>query len=518
MPWVFVFAAVFVCAMAACLFHQLHFFQLNSYKPFVHLKRELSSQRVRIVCSAVALLAMAAYFVLPEKVAMPAACAVMLVAALLCLPKRAKKPLVFTKRVVRMVITLAVIVAAVTAVFICVAGVRVYMLCVMAVMPLFSPVILLFANKINSPIEKGINNGFIREAKDLIDGHSRMTVIGVTGSYGKTSLKYFLGKLLSQKYNTLITPESYNTTLGVVRTIRENMRPTHEYFVCEMGARNVGDIKEICDIVSPDFGVITSVGEQHLESFKTLENIVNTKFELADAVPANGKIFVNMDSAPARERAAKYENVVGYGCSEGCDYRALSVRVSENGSRFAITDPSGETTEFETKLLGEHNVLNITGAVAVAHSMGVSMQQLVVGVRKLESVQHRLQLIRSNRGIMIDDAYNSNPSGAAAALKVLRDFDAFRILVTPGMVELGEKQYECNFEFGCKAAEAADIVVLIGEKQTKPIFDGLLKAGYDKDRIIVSEELMKGITAAEKVDTRGKQRVFLLENDLPDNY
>lgn len=285
-----------------------------------------------------------------------------------------------------------------------------------------------------------------------------------------------------------------------------------------MGARNVGDIEEICQLVSPDFGVITSVGEQHLESFGSLENIINTKFELADSLPDGGTLFVNFDSAPAREQAKKYKNVIGYGCSEGCSYRASNIKVSEKGSSFTVSYGDGESVQLETKLLGEHNVLNITGAVAVAHTMGVPINLISAGVRKLEAVQHRLQLIQSPRGIMIDDAYNSNPNGAKAALEVLAAFDAFRILVTPGMVELGDKQYECNYEFGKQAAEAADIVVLIGEKQTKPIFEGLLAAGYDKNRIIISEELFAGIKLAENAAMGRKQRVFLLENDLPDNY
>ena len=513
-----VFTALFLAVMCLCIEHQLHFFQLNSYKMKVHFKRELENQRPRLIAAAVALLAIPAYFLLPCPWGMAAACAFMLVTLLLSLPKKAKKPLVYTKRVIRLCVTLGIVIVALAALFLCLRGARTYIFIIMAALPVLSLPLTLLANKLNSPVEKAINNGFIKEAREPIEDDRRLTVIGVTGSYGKTSLKFFLGKLLSQKYETLITPESYNTTLGVVRTVRESLRPTHEYFVCEMGARNVGDIKEICDLVSPRHGVITSVGEQHLESFGSIENIIKTKFELADALPEDGLLFVNADSENARKKAAEYKNAVLYGSGEDCAYRYSDVRVSERGSAFTIRFPDGETESFETKLLGAHNVINITGAVACAHSMGVDKKSLVFGVKRLEAVPHRLQLLRTARGVMIDDAYNANPAGAAAALDVLKSFDALRVLVTPGMVELGEKQRQLNFELGQKAASCADLVVLVGEKQTEPILEGLLDKGFDRNNIIVCDELMKGLEEAGRFDAGGRQKVYLLENDLPDNY
>ncbi len=143
----------------------------------------------------------------------------------------------------------------------------------------------MLADRMNAPMEKAINKKYIGEAKKIIEGMPELKVIGITGSYGKTSVKFYVEKLLSVKYNVLATPENYNTTLGVVRAIRERLLPTHEVFVCEMGARNVGDISEICELVRPSIGVVTSIGPQHLESFKTIENVVKTKFELIDSLP-----------------------------------------------------------------------------------------------------------------------------------------------------------------------------------------------------------------------------------------
>ena len=138
-----------------------------------------------------------------------------------------------------------------------------------------------------------MNRWYINDAKKIIKNCPDLLVIGITGSFGKTSVKYFLDELLSVKYNVLKTPGNFNTTLGVVKTIRSSLRATHDIFLCEMGAKNIGDIKEICDIVHPKMGIITSVGEMHLESFKSIENVRKTKFELADSLPENGKIFLN---------------------------------------------------------------------------------------------------------------------------------------------------------------------------------------------------------------------------------
>ena len=162
---------------------------------------------------------------------------------------------------------------------------------VLALMPCL-PVV---CNFLNSPMEKAVNQHFVNDALSRLRQMPDMKIIGITGSYGKTSVKFYLKTLLEARYSVLMTPESFNTPMGVVRTIREHLRPDHEIFLCEMGARHVGDIKEICDMVHPDWGVITSIGPQHLETFFTMENIVHTKFELADALPDHGTLFLNGD-------------------------------------------------------------------------------------------------------------------------------------------------------------------------------------------------------------------------------
>ncbi len=451
-------------------------------------------------------------------------------------PHKGKKPLVYTNRVRRMLFTTGVLYLVVVLAALCM-GYRGFtafheveypwnrpatwemwgVMLALLILLILQPFLVLLVNLINHPVEKGIDQHYMNDAARILRGMPHLKIIGVTGSYGKTSVKYYLSALLSVQYNVLHTPGNYNTTLGVVRTIRERMKPFHEVFICEMGAREVGDIKEICDLVHPDYGIITSIGPQHLQSFHTMENIVATKFELADAVPQSGKVFLNYDNSYIRERKIN-KNIVSYGIAEEkADFRAYDIAVSPKGSFFKMKDEAGKEYEFHTRLVGSHNVQNIAGAIAVAHTLGIPMEKLLYPVKQLESVPHRLQLVKQGDRILIDDAYNSNRNGFEAALDTLAMFQELRILMTPGMVELGEKQYDENKAVGVYAADKCDYAVLVGREQTKPIQDGLLEAGFPANRMIVVDTLQEAFQMVNAIPNE-KQKIVLIENDLPDNY
>ncbi len=502
------------CVMT--LIDSLHFFQLNSYNPITHRRWFKNNPKKYLIHLALGLCAAIASFI-PHFIASVAAWVVlMVVSAVVSVPKKAKKPLVYTPRVKRMMATAFVLIAAAIAAGMLVSGA--HALFVFAVLLALSPYLSLAANFINKPVEKGINRRYTNDAKRILsECRPNLKVIGITGSYGKTSVKYYLTSLLKAKYNVLMTPESYNTPMGVVKTIRGSLRSTHEIFVCEMGARWEGDIKELCDIVNPDHGVITSVGPQHLESFGSLDTVKKTKFELADSLDAGGMLFVNGDDQNIKDFAYPREAVT-YGTTEGCDYMAFDLSVTHRGTSFSVKAPDGEVQEFTTRLLGKHSVINITGAVAVANKFGIPMKDLKGAVRKLEGVEHRLQLTERNGLTLIDDAYNANPSGTKAALEAISLFDGMRIIVTPGMVELGEKQDELNREFGKDIADVCDYAVLVGEKQAKPIKQGLLDKGYSEDKIYVAPTIQQALTFVYALNAGGKRKIVLLENDLPDNY
>lgn len=514
--------------------YNLHMFQLNGYKNGEHihwLKKNVSRQYLLILIGISGILSMC----LPGIVTLLLQTAAVLICMkyYLYLKKtNTKKKLVYTARVKRLILTdsiLVILLLVLTGVFLGVGRIA----GAFAILTTLQIIALVIVNWINRPVEGMINQHYINDAKKKLRSVPDLTVIGVTGSYGKTSVKYYLDTLLKEHFEVLITPESYNTPMGVVKTIRSSLKPSHQIFICEMGARHVGDIKEICDIVHPEHGIITSVGPQHLETFFNMDNIVNTKFELADALPEVGLLFLNGDNEYIRNHSGKYKNKIFYTTGEWAKARELEsqieegevsqyyqtgdVKLSRTGTEFTVTAPDGEKETFQMRLLGKHNVINVAGAVAVANTLGIPLKQLKVPVRRIQPVAHRMQLLERGNYTIIDDAFNSNPVGSRAAVETLKQFEGVRILITPGMVELGEKEEEYNYKFGTYAADCCDYILLVGEKHTAPIHKGVLESGFSQERCRVFEKLEDALSFAYSIKAEG-HKFILLENDLPDNY
>ena len=446
-----------------------------------------------------------------------------------------KKPLKFTPRVKRMVasdIVLCVLLLVIPVAVIAAMGlldteaVKTFPLgAFLLLLTGLQKVMIMVANKVNRPIEKGVNNHYINDAKRILKENPDLTIIGVTGSYGKTSVKFYLETLLRQRYRVLVTPESYNTPMGIVITIRKFLKPTHEIFVCEMGARYVGEIKEDCDLVHPHHGLITSIGPQHLDTFESMENIQKTKFELADAVPDGGILFLNGDNEYIAEELERrkgsrplYDNPVMYHSQKiGSGYYASDIVITNHGTDFTVNAPDGESERFSMKLVGMHNVINVMGAIAVAHEFDIPLSELRIPVRRIQSVPHRMEMKNHGDVTIIDDAFNSNPIGSKAAVETLAIMDGMRILITPGMVELGEDEAEYNRKFGTYAADCCDRIFLVGRKHTEPIKEGILSKGFPEKHLEVFDKVEDAISRAYAVKT-DKHKYILLENDLPDNY
>lgn len=506
-----------VVSSVLCVIRTTHMLQLNSYKASVQLKWMRQNFRHYIINILLLIVSVAAAFTNALWLYI-VFYVLALVFALANKPmKNAKKPLVYTARVKRMLVTDAIVwLAAFAAAFF--AGGERYGLLGMGISLSLIPLLPIIGNIINAPIEKAVRQYYINDAKKMLKACPDLKIIGITGSYGKTSVKYYLSTVLKAKYNVLMTPESYNTPMGVVKTIREQLRPTHEVFVCEMGARHVGDIKEICDIVFPEYGIITSIGEQHLETFKSIDNIIKTKFELYNAVSDKSKMFLNGDNENISGNLSKKSDKCyhTYGIGDDNETYAYDISVSNKGTNFSVCCCGRKIENLQTPLIGEHNVTNLTGVIAVSVALGVPDDDIRMYVRKLSSPPHRLQLTRRGNTAIIDDAYNSNPAGCEAALKTLSLFDGTKILITPGMVELGKMQDKCNYEFGKSAAAVCDYVYLVGKKQTEAIYRGLTDAGYDDKKITVSGSFNEAFSKASVAP--GEQKIILIENDLPDNY
>lgn len=427
--------------------------------------------------------------------------------------RKAKKPIVFTMRLKR---TYAV--AAILYTLVCYGLTRLlpreYMCCLF---PVLLPLWTALAGLLAWPVEKFISELYFRDAQRILKSRPDLIRIGITGSYGKTSVKFILGTLLSEKYPTLVTPSSFNTPMGVTRVIREKLQPAHQVFVAEMGARHVGDIKELCRLVHPQYGVLTSVGPQHLDTFHTIERITSTKYELMDAVPENGCCFFPEDAGICRalfDRTRKPKRLCSLHSGDA-DVWASDMSVSGTGSSFTLHTVT-ESIRCETRLLGEHNIQNILLAATVCLHLGLSMEQIARGIARLEPVEHRLQLIPSPGVTIIDDAFNANPMGADAALRVIKGFEGRRIIITPGMVELGADEENFNREFGRKMGRSVDVAILVGKRHTKPIVEGLQESGFPEEAIHVVASLDEAALLLRQIGKPGD--VALFENDLPDNY
>ncbi len=444
----------------------------------------------------------------------------------------AKRPLVYTaraKRVFGLSITLL-------------AGLAVVITLIAAGSPwrialfLFSEVSVLnltIANLLIYPLERIINETYLLSARRRIKTFSPK-VIGITGSYGKTSTKYILHRILSQKFNTLMTPDSYNTPMGICKVIRGELAAEHEIFIVEMGAYKRGDIQELCNLVSPQIGILTAVGPQHLERFKSIENIAKTKYELIESLPSGGLAIFNCDNEICSELANRAERsskrVLRYAtqgavltsASEPAPLIATNIRHTDAGLAFtvhaSIATQDVTKVDIHTQLLGRHNVSNILAAMVVAIECGMTLEEIRTAVANVEPVPHRLQLTMGTGDVtIIDDSFNSNPVGAKAALEVLTEIGAGKkVLVTPGMVELGKKEYEENRRLGEHAADVCDLIILVGPTRTIPILDGLKASAYPSEQIIVALNLEE---VKQHLATRVQPGdVVLFENDLPDNY
>ena len=432
--------------------------------------------------------------------------------------KTAIKPLVFTGRVKRLFAAAIILLGAAIAVYEIFPLSRAGQAALLAgfMVSGVTPLLCVITKIINAPAEKLIGNHYINDAKRILKSYGNLKVIGITGSYGKTTTKFILNRILSEKFNTVCTPQSFNTPFGVVRTVRENLKPQTEIFICEMGAKKTGDIKEICDIAHPDYGIITSVGEQHLDTFGSVDNVFKTKFELYDEVVKKGGVcLANIESAGIAERKDKCEKAIFFG--EGTDYFADNISYSPAGSTFTL-HLSGEEITVTTKLLGKHSVCDILSAAAMAYILGVSPIDIKCALAALTPTEHRLELKPFNNGsLLIDDAYNSNPEGCLEAVRVLGSFEGMKkVIITPGLIELGEREYDANYALGLEAAKYCDIIILVGKNRSVPLNDAIKTTDFNTDNLYVVGSFKEAMEVYAPLCT--KDSVVLLENDLPDNY
>ena len=441
--------------------------------------------------------------------------------------RKDKLPLVMTRRMIRLVITFSLVTiifsfALVILVNLIAIPFRANLLAnfryaILCLCPIVVPYLLLLAYYINEPLERSIINKSVKKCTETLDSYPNLIKIGITGSYGKTSVKEILKSLLNEKYKVLSTPKSYNTPLGIAKTAKR-LDETYDVFIAEMGARRVGDIKKLTEIVKPNIAVITGITVQHLESFLAFENIKKTKYEIIENMKS-GKAVFSADNTFTKEMSETCSfpyRLAGVDSSSNPYVYASDIKMGDFGTEFTL-NVGDESVKVKTELLGKHNVTNICIAVAVADYLGLTLPEIAMGISSLKSIKHRLELIKTDNGIItLDDSYNANPEGVKTALETLKCFEGKKYIVTPGIVELGFAEAEKNFEFGVMISKVCDGVILIGRARTLKIREGLLSEGYKAEKIIMVNSLEE---AKQELKTRlSSGDVVLFENDLPDKY
>jgi UDP-N-acetylmuramoyl-tripeptide--D-alanyl-D-alanine ligase len=385
-----------------------------------------------------------------------------------------------------------------------------------------TPIWIAIANGILWPNELKKQQAFLQEAKDILADYQPYT-IGITGSYGKTSTKAILGSILEAIEPTFWTPGSINTEMGITRQIRENLKPQQQLAIIEMGAYQIGSIAKLCRFTPPRAGLVTAVGVMHLERFGGAQNIYKAKCELAQAIPADGLLVCNGDNPGARQMATDYPKATTllYGLEPELghlDCWMSDIQASMDGTTFTIHWQGKEYPGF-TKLLGVPMLSNLVGAFTMACALGKDPDYVIAAIYNLEPANSRLNLRKNGDGFILDDSYNSNPIGFASALEVLEVLEGGRkILMTPGMVELGEIQAAENRQVALKAASICDLALVIGDTNKEALKAGLLEGGLAPDKLMEFPNRDLALAYLTSPEHRQAKDMILIENDLPDLY
>lgn len=395
---------------------------------------------------------------------------------------------------------------------------------------LLAPLWLVLGNTVMQPLEIWLRRRYRKRAEGVLAA-IRPKIIGITGSYGKTTTKNFMRDILSLRYQTYATPKSYNTLMGIALAINRDLADDYrtEYFISEMGAYVEGEIARICQLTPPDIAVVTEVGPQHLERFGSLENIKRAKYEIIKSLPPDGVAVFNWDNVLIRAMIAKGYPAIRLSVSRelsledarksGVTWIAGEIAESLEGLSFTATQvASGEDTAISTSIIGGHNVTNLLLCIAVAHHEGIPLRDIALHMRSLKPAESRLARETTAAGVtIINDAYSANPLGVISALKVLgMHKSGARLLITPGMIELGDLQEEENRKLGMLATEYATDIILVGPAQTRSILQAIHSTAFDPARVHVVSTLQESVAWYQRNLKAGDAVLFL--NDLPDTY
>ena len=351
---------------------------------------------------------------------------------------------------------------------------------------------LIIAQCMSMVYEKMLFLSFQKEAQKKLMTNRRLKVVAITASYGKTSIKKFLAQILSTQLNVYKTPRSVNTLGGIIKDINESLPDDCDVYIVEAGARARGDIDEIVHLVNPHIAVVGCIGEQHIEYFKTLENIRNTKMEIIHSERLE-KAFVH-ESATIKGN----DTIISFG-HELCD-----VEATLKGLHFSMI-LDGVKEDFACKLLGDFNAINIAAAIHVARILGLSLEQIKKSVANLEGVEHRLQKIEAGGKLIVDDSFNGNLEGMLSSYELVSTHSGRKVIITPGIVESTE---EANITLAKKIDEVFDLVIITSKANVKVLDFNVKKA----EKIIITDKSKLQEILAENTYAGD---VILFSNDAP---
>ncbi len=347
---------------------------------------------------------------------------------------------------------------------------------------------------ISSIIEGILLNRYKKLAQDKLASMQNLTIIAVTGSYGKTSLKNFLAQVLQDSFKVYATPRSVNTLTGIIADINKNLFPLIDIYIVEAGARGAGDIKEIVDLIAPQIVVVGKIGEAHIEYFKTLENIYAAKYEILESKNLT-KAYIHRDNEPPTNCPIPITNF---------PQNVSNISATLKGTSFSLL-LKGKQLDFQTHILGSFNVDNISAALMIASDFGISNDHLVRQVQKLEPINHRLSKIVVNEKIILDDSYNGNLDGMLEAIRLSSLHQGKKIIVTPGLVESSE---EANEQLASAIDKVFDLAIITGELNSNLLRNNI----HNAQKIILKDK--SSIEHILKTTTSSGD-LILFANDAP---
>jgi UDP-N-acetylmuramoyl-tripeptide--D-alanyl-D-alanine ligase len=378
-------------------------------------------------------------------------------------------------------------------------------LLLVAILYFILPLIIILSSIIIFPLEYFLKNRKIKKAQQKIQ-NSQAVVVGITGSYGKTSTKEILHTILSGHFKTIKTPDSINTEIGISDFILANDLSDQEVIIIEMGAHHQGEIAQICEIVKPTYSITCGINESHLERFGSLENIIRTKFELAERTEKIS--WLNFEDRNIADNYDKFTiNDSRKTSSHDIEYDFLE---NYQGIKFTIQQNS-----FTTKLIAKHSLIQIKQAIELAIELGMNWEEIKSRVIAIAPAKHRLELIHNHQtGVtIIDDSYNGNFDGFVSGIEVLKRARGRKIVLTPGIIELGELNQKIHNQVGKLYSENVDLVLLVENKATIHIKKALDELKFDKYKVYNSareaHEDLKNILL--------KNDTIIFQNDWPDN-